>query len=198
MQSDQNELYPVFLRLDRMRLLIIGGGAKGSEKLRFLLKSSPNARVELVAPSITEEIGQLADAHPGVILHRRPFSILDLNEKDVVIVATEDAALDHRIWEKAKYRKLLVHVADVPHLSDFYLGSVVTKGDIKIAVSTNGKSPTFSRRVRELLEEVLPEEIPIVLAHLRLIRDRLKSTGTVKVRAIRELTSAIVGAQHLN
>jgi len=189
---ERNNLYPVFLKMHQLSTLIVGGGFVGLEKLTFLLKSSPNAQVTLVAPAIQKEISQLALAHRGVILIKRDFITEDLLGKDLVIVATENQELNFLIREEARARKILTNVADTPDLCDFYLGSIVTKGDLKVAISTNGKSPTFAKRFRQLLEEMLPEDIPELLDNLKTIRDSLGGDFDHKVKKLNELTAGLV------
>jgi len=188
----RNNLFPVFLKVDKLRVLIVGGGDAGSEKLRFLLKSSPLAKVTLVAPQISDEIDILSVQYPNVALVHRGFLAEDLEGKDVVIVATENPKLNRQIREQAKNKKILVNVADTPELCDFYLGSIVTKGDLKIAISTNGKSPTFAKRFREFLEETLPDDLQQVIDNLSQIRGKLKGDFAQKVKALNELTSNLV------
>jgi siroheme synthase-like protein len=187
-----NLLFPVFLKLDKLQVLIVGGGNVGTEKLHFMLKSSPNAQVNLVAPEIADEIQQLAASHPSVQLIFREFEESDLENIDIVIVATENRELNLDIRNLAKSKKIITNVADTPDLCDFYLGSIVTKGDLKIAISTNGKSPTFSKRFRMLLEEVLPDELPQVLNNLRTIRDNLKGDFNYKIKKLNEITESLI------
>ncbi|GIV33157.1 MAG: hypothetical protein KatS3mg031_0692 [Chitinophagales bacterium] len=194
-RESRNNLFPIFLKPERLQLLIVGGGNAGSEKLRFLLKSSPTARVTLVAPEVSEEITTLAASHPNVTLLLRAFSPDDLKGKDVVIIATENPALNRAIREQAKELKVLANVADTPHLCDFYLGSIVTRGDLKIAISTNGRSPTFARRFRELLEESLPDELPQLLKSLHTLRDRLKVDFSQKVKILNALTLNLISKE---
>jgi siroheme synthase-like protein len=189
---NNNELYPVFLKLETLNVLIIGGGGAGTEKLHFMMKNSPNAKVTLIAAEVSEEIKEIAKQHPTVSLFRRNFEEQDLNERDIVIVATDDAALNKDIRNKAKSRKILVNVADTPDLCDFYLGSIVTKGDLKIAISTNGKSPTFAKRLREVLEDILPDELPQLINNLQQIRNNLKTGFTEKVKQLNNITSTLV------
>ncbi len=189
---NNNELYPVFLKLETLNVLIIGGGGAGTEKLYFMMKNSPNAKVTLIAAEVSEEIKEIVKQHPTVSLFRRNFEEQDLNERDIVIVATDDAALNKDIRNKAKSRKILVNVADTPDLCDFYLGSIVTKGDLKIAISTNGKSPTFAKRFREVLEDILPDELPQLINNLQQIRNSLKTGFTEKVKQLNNITSTLV------
>lgn len=190
-----NELYPVFLKVHQFDTLIIGGGEVGLEKLSFLLKSSPNALVTLVAKDIKDEIKELANNHPGVTLHERAFFSEDLTSMQMVIVATEETETNLSIRNEAKERGILVNVADTPDLCDFYLGSIVTKGDLKVGISTNGKSPTIAKRLKETLNEVLPEEIDDLLQNMRVIRDRLKGNFGYKVKKLNQLTSDLVSKE---
>lgn len=187
-----NELYPVFLKLETLNVLIIGGGGAGTEKLHFMMKNSPNAKVTLIAAEVSEEINEIVKHHPTVSLFRRNFEAQDLNDRDIVIVATDDAALNKEIRNQAKAQKILVNVADTPDLCDFYLGSIVTKGDLKIAISTNGKSPTFAKRFREVLEEILPNELPQLINNLQQIRNSLKTGFAEKVKHLNDITSTLV------
>jgi siroheme synthase-like protein len=190
--NSTNLLFPVFLKLDKLHVLIVGGGNVGTEKLHFMLKSSPNAKVNLVAPEIADEIQQLTASYPSVQLIFREFEENDLENIDIVIVATENRDLNLTIRDLAKSKKIITNVADTPELCDFYLGSIVTKGDLKIAISTNGKSPTFSKRFRMLLEEVLPDELPQVLNNLRTIRDNLKGDFNYKIKKLNEITESLI------
>ena len=123
-----------------------------------LLKSSPLARVTVVAPVIRDEIKTRAAANKHIRIVERAFRVRDLQQKDLVMLATDDPELHRRIRALARKKRLLINVADTPGLCDFYLGSVVTKGNLKIGISTNGKSPTIAKRIREYLEEALPED----------------------------------------
>jgi len=187
-----NPLFPVFLKLDEILTVIVGGGNVGLEKLEALLKNDPNARVRLVAPEIKDEIKKLADLSPNIECTQRAFEYKDLEEAGIAILATDNPGLHQEIREWSKQRHLLLNVADTPHLCDFYLGSTVKKGNLKIGISTNGQSPTFAKRLREILEESLPEETDQLLEKLKIFRDRLKGDFQDKVKKLNELTSTLV------
>jgi precorrin-2 dehydrogenase / sirohydrochlorin ferrochelatase len=185
---ERNNLYPVFLKLEELNTLIVGGGNVALEKLSALLKSSPLANLTLVAESIHHDIADLAAENPNVALIRRPFCDADLDDKDLLILATDDRHLHEYIRNLAKTKRLLVNVADTPELCDFYLGSVVTKGSVKIGISTNGKSPTFAKRLREFFEEILPDDTEDLLQNLQSIRNKIKGDLRNKVRILNEVT----------
>ena len=187
---ERNNLFPVFLKLEELDTLIVGGGNVGLEKLNALLKSSPAAQVTIVAPGIKEEIKAIASGHRHIRIIERKFRVRDLQNKDLILLATDDRYLHERIKMLAKKRRLLVNVADTPDLCDFYLGSVVTKGNIKIGISTNGKSPTIAKRLREYLEEALPDDTNLLLHNMQRIRQRIKGDFEHKVKVLNDITSS--------
>ena len=193
-QPTTNPLYPIFLKLHELDLLLVGAGEVGHEKLFFILKNSPGANVTIVAPWISPKIEALLAANPGhkVTFRQRAFEPTDVVGFQLVIAATNDRRLNESVREAAKAWGALVNVADTPDLCDFYLGGVVTKGDLKIAISTNGKSPTFAKRLRQLLEEALPANTPSLLNHLHSLRNKLTGDFTQKVDQLNDLTASLV------
>ncbi|WP_026966492.1 precorrin-2 dehydrogenase/sirohydrochlorin ferrochelatase family protein [Algoriphagus terrigena] len=187
-----NHLYPIFLKVHELNTLLVGGGNVGTEKLQFLLKSSPNAQVTAVSREFSQAFLDLAATTDSVTLIEDVYQEKYLGGKHIVIAATDDKAVNRQIRDEAKERFLLVNVADTPELCDFYLGGIVTKGNLKIAISTNGKSPTTAKRLRQLLEEVLPEEIDDLLENLNAYRDTLKGDFEYKVKAMNEITEGLV------
>ncbi|HYH54970.1 MAG TPA: bifunctional precorrin-2 dehydrogenase/sirohydrochlorin ferrochelatase, partial [Anseongella sp.] len=189
--TDRNRLFPVFLKLEQLRTLIIGGGKVGLEKLSALLANSPAAAITVVAKETGAPLKQLAASHPNVILREKYFEESDLDEQDLVIIATSDRELNRQIREKANARNILANVADTPELCDFYLSSVVQKGSLKLAISTNGKSPTMAKRVKEFLNESIPESINQSLDNLEKIRSGLNGDFAYKVEKLNEITSVL-------
>lgn len=189
----KNPLYPIFLKLHQLKLLIVGAGEVGYEKMSFILKSSPDAQITIVAPEVSKEIRELlANQTHRVSIHQKQFEPSDIDGHDLVVAATNIRDLNAAIQQAAKAKGKLVNVADTPALCDFYLGSIVTRGPLKIAISTNGQSPTFAKRFRQVLEEVLPEEVSDLLSNLRTIRDQLTGNFSYKVKALNELTASLL------
>lgn len=187
-----NQLYPIFLKVDQLNALLVGGGFVGTEKLEFLLKSSPKAQVTAVSLEFSEAFLSFAAQSENVTLIEDSYHEKYLGGKHFVIAATNDKAVNRQIRDESKERFLLVNVADTPALCDFYLGGIVTKGNLKIAVSTNGKSPTAAKRIRQLLEEVLPDELDDLLENLNAYRATLKGDFEYKVKAMNEATEVLV------
>ena len=194
--EERNNLFPVFLKLEALDTLIVGGGHVGLEKLSAVLKNSPEAKVTLVARTIQDPIRELAIKHSQVKLFERNFKLWDLWDKDLVLLATDNRQLHETIRKFARSRKLLINVADTPDLCDFYLGSVVTKGNLKIGVSTNGKSPTISKRIREYLEEALPDDTNDLLNNMQRIREQIKGDFSHKVKVLNEITTSWLETEH--
>jgi siroheme synthase-like protein len=190
-----NPLFPVFLKLEQLRLVIIGGGNIGIEKLQAVLANAPHTRIQLIAEEIDQRIEQLAEEHKAIKLFRKSYTASDLDDAELVIVAVNDIPLAEQIRQDAKQRGLLVNVADKPDLCDFYLGSVVRKGQLKIAISTNGKSPTIAKRLKEVLNEMLPDQMEEVLEQMSQIRNNLGGDFTEKVKQLNELTRVLVAKQ---
>ncbi|MBT1702469.1 precorrin-2 dehydrogenase/sirohydrochlorin ferrochelatase family protein [Chryseosolibacter indicus] len=187
---ERNNLFPVFLKLEELHTLIVGGGNVGLEKLTALLKSSPGAIVTVIAKTINDQVKQIAAQNKNIKLIEKHYENSDIEDKDLVILATDDRILHETIRNEARKRRVLINVADTPSLCDFYLGSVVTKGDIKIGISTNGKSPTMAKRIREYLEEALPEETEQLLNNLHAIREKIKGDFADKVKVLNDITSS--------
>ncbi|MBT0812209.1 bifunctional precorrin-2 dehydrogenase/sirohydrochlorin ferrochelatase [Litoribacter ruber] len=191
-----NELYPIFLKVNQLNVLLVGAGKVGLEKLTFLLKSSPNAHVTVVAKEISEEVRQLAKGKSHVTLIVDAYQTKYLGGKHIVIAATDVTETNHEIYHDAKERYLLVNVADTPAYCDFYLGGIVTKGNVKIAISTNGKSPTTAKRLRQLLEEVIPEDIDDLVNNLNEYRKTLKGDFEEKVELMNKITETLVRSKN--
>jgi siroheme synthase-like protein len=194
-RTDKNRLFPVFLKLEELEVLLVGGGKVGLEKLTAVLHNAPATSVTLVAIEIAEEIKSLAENFPRVKLIERAFEPEDLDEKEIVIVAVNDKSTSNYVRVLSKQKKLLVNVADTPELCDFYLGSIVDKGNLKIAISTNGKSPTIAKRMREQLTELIPDEIEGVIQNMHDIRQDLKGDFVDKVRQLDDLTKLLSAKQ---
>jgi uncharacterized protein len=186
--KESNRLFPVFLKLENLSVLIVGGGKIGLEKLSAILSNSPKTNIRLVAITISDEIKRLALNSANIELKERAFLSTDLDDTDVVIIAIDDKKESKRIRDIAKGKRKLVNVADKPELCDFYLGSIVQKGNLKMAISTNGKSPTIARRLKDLFNELLPEEIDELLDNMQEIRLKLKGDFTEKVNQLNAIT----------
>jgi len=191
----KNQLYPIFLKLDQLETLVVGAGNVGLEKLQSLVSNSPDAKITVIAPEVKNEIRGLIAKHPSCRIIQRSFRESDLDNKDIVILATKDRELHEWIKATAKEKGIIVNVADTPDLCDFYLGSIVQKGSLKIAISTNGLSPTIAKRIKEVINDMIPYEMENVLQDLSTIRQRMDGNFEEKVKQLNDLTKMLVSKQ---
>ncbi len=192
---ERNELYPVFLKVSQLNILIVGGGHVAEEKLTFLLKSSPNAKVEMVSPMYREGTIALAKNH-NVTMHQAPYDSNFLIGAHMVIATTDHISVNEQVYHDCRTRNILVNVADNPPYCDFYMGGIVTKGNVKVAISTNGKSPTTAKRLRQFFEDIIPDNIDDLVKNLNEFRKTIKGDFEEKVETLNEFTKGLVEKKH--
>lgn len=186
-----NTLYPIFIKPENITILIVGGGNVALEKLTYLYKSSPQAIVTMVSPMFREDTLKFIK-DKKVTLIKQPYESMFLQGHHLVIATTDSKEVNAQVSIEAKQAGILVNIADTPHLCDFYLGSIVTKGHLKIGISTQGKSPTFAKRMREWLEAILPEDMDETLLKLNEFRSRLKGDFSMKLKKMNEVTESFI------
>ncbi|MFY7900729.1 MAG: TSUP family transporter, partial [Chitinophagaceae bacterium] len=174
-----------------------GGGYIGLEKLEAVVNNSPATAITLVAITVSNEIKAIAAKYPSIKIVEKPYHISDLDNKDLVIAAVNDIELASVITADAQTKGILINAADKPDLCDFYLGSIVKKGDLKIAISTNGKSPTVAKRLKETFNELIPNEMEDVLNNMSLIRNKLKGDFNNKITQLNNITKVMVNSADL-
>lgn len=186
--AEKNELFPVFLKLDGLHTLVVGGGNVAKEKLTALLSNSPLAEITVVTAELQPALQAFLEKQSNVTVERKWFESSDLVGVNLVIAAVNDRVTSQYIVSQARERSIPVNVADTPDLCDFYLGSVVQKGQVKVAISTNGYSPTLAKRMKSYFDEVLPNELSETAENLRLIRQGINGTFKEKVIKLNEIT----------
>jgi siroheme synthase-like protein len=187
-----NQLFPVFLKLNQLKVLLVGAGNIGLEKLEAVLTNSPETEIDIVAETFLPKLLEFTGNFPKVKLHQKKFEAADLEGYDLVIIATGDNDLNSEIRSLARKRHLLINVADKPDLCDFYLGSIVKKGDLKIGISTNGKSPTVAKRLKEIFQNNLPDELDLTLQQMSKLRNTLGGDFSHKVKELNKATASLV------
>ena len=162
------------------------------EKLHFLLKSSPQAKVHVVTEEIENEVVELIEKHEQIHLEIRSFEDKDVEGKQLVIAATNNPELNEHLQHLTRAKGILLNVADKADQCDFYLGGIVTKGDLKLAISTNGKSPILAKRLRQFFEAELPDDIDEVINELKTLRGKLNGSFERKLKALNTLTKELI------
>jgi precorrin-2 dehydrogenase/sirohydrochlorin ferrochelatase len=160
-------LFPMFVKLDGRRVLLVGAGRIAEQKVHGLLEAG--ARVVVVAEAAREGFVRLA-AERKLELQIRSFDSADLDAAVLVIAATGDAAVNQRVFDAASERGILCNAVDEPERCHFYYPAVVRRGDLQIAISTNGKSPALAQRIRAELEREFDESYGAWLEWLGTVR----------------------------
>jgi precorrin-2 dehydrogenase/sirohydrochlorin ferrochelatase len=164
--------YPVYLDIENRNCLVVGGGSVGTRKVLTLLACGAN--VTVVSTAVTEKLKELSNN--GLIkLKERSFQPADLDDRFLVIGATDRQELNFNIHAEAERRGLLCNIADRPEVCNFILPSIVNRGDLIIAISTSGKSPAFAKRLRKHLEKEFGNEYAEFLNLMGAIRKKLLS-----------------------
>lgn len=162
--------YPIFLELAARRVVVIGGGAVAVRKARSLLEAK--ARLVVVAERIDEVLTNLCTG-TGAELIRSKYSKDYLVGAALVIAATNHAELNRRIYKDCQELEILCNVVDQPELCDFYVPAVVKRGDLQIAIGTEGDCPAYAGHMRKKLEQVFTEKHGEFLAELETLRERI-------------------------
>ena len=190
-EKERNNLYPIFLKVKNLQVLIVGGGKVAEEKLTFLLKSSPDACVTMVSPMFRE--GTISLAKTGnVKLVKKKYKKSYLKGKHMVVATTDIPKVNVKVYKHCRKKSILVNVADNPPYCDFYMGGIVTKGNVKVAISTNGKSPTTAKRLRQFFEDVIPENVDDLVKNLNEYRKTIKGDFEEKVETLNEFTKGLI------
>jgi precorrin-2 dehydrogenase/sirohydrochlorin ferrochelatase len=166
-------LFPLFLKLEGRRCLVVGAGTIGEGKILGLLDTGAELRV--VAPKATERVRRWARAG-RIRWLRRAFRDSDLDDCFCVVAATSSNSLHKRIFSLAQKRAVLCNVVDVPELCDFYYPAVVRRGALQIAISTSGESPALAQRLRKQLEKQFGPEYAAWARQLGTSRRKLNAS----------------------
>src|SRR5258708_3518149 len=139
----------MFMKLAGKQCLVVGAGKVGEPKIGGLIDTG--ARIHVVAVAASDQVHEWVDAGK-IELELRAFSSSDLDGKFLAVVATASRSLNERIYIEAQQRGVLCNVVDVPDLCDFFYPAVVRRGDLQIAISTAGQSPSLAQKLRQQLE----------------------------------------------
>jgi len=178
MQSCVNEktmaYYPIFLELKGKKILVVGGGQVAERKIEALLDCG--AEIKIVSLKLTDKLHKIVENH-GLHYLQEEFQEKYLDGVFLVIAATDDRSLNHKISTTAQEKGLLINAVDQPPDCNFIVPSIVKKGDLQIAISTSGKSPALARKLREQLDSQFGDEYKDFLVLMGLLRKEILSKG---------------------
>ncbi len=182
-------LFPIFVKLEGRLVVVIGGGNIAEAKIPGVLNSG--ARIRLISPSITPQIGEWVRSG-RIDWMPKEFEAADLDGAFLAIAAASAAGANEAVFREAEVRGILCNAVDDIEHCHFYYGAVVQRGDLQIAISTNGKSPSLAQRLRQEFEAQFGPEYEVWLEWLGAAREALRSNGpssdTTK-RLLHELAS---------
>ena len=171
-------LFPMFVKLDGRRVVVVGGGEIATSKMDGLLQAGAN--IVVVSPALNTQLTALAREN-RIVWREKEFSPGDLQEAFLVIAATSVPSVNDAVYRAANARGILCNAVDDIENCHFYYGAVVQRGDLQIAISTNGKSPALAQRLRKELEVQFGTEYENWLEWLGAARDALRASGASQV-----------------
>jgi len=167
-------LFPIFVKLEGRQVVVMGGGQVAEAKIPGLL--SAGARIRLVAPSIRPQIAEWV-RFGKIDWLPKEFEPADLDGAFLVIAATSAPGVNEAVFQEAETRGLLCNAVDDIEHCHFYYGAVVQRGDLQIAISTNGKSPSLAQRLRKEFEAQFGTEYEVWLEWLGAAREALRASS---------------------
>jgi siroheme synthase-like protein len=168
-------LFPAFLKLHSRRVLVVGGGSIAAQKIPGLLEAG--AQVHVVSPQLSPQLAEWV-RNRQIDWSPKPFEPSDLDGAFLVVTATSLRDLNAHVYREADQRNILCNAVDDIDHCHFYYGSIVQRGDLQIAISTNGKSPALAQRLRKELEQQFGPEYEHWLEWLGAARETLRAQST--------------------
>lgn len=165
--------FPAFLNLKNKVVTVVGGGEIASRRVTVLIECE--AKVTVIDPSPSSQIREFAAAGE-IELREQPYQAGDLGVSELVLTTTDDLQVNGSVWNDAQAAGIPINVADDPEKCDFIIPAMVERGDLTVAISTNGKSPALAGHLRRRISSMLGSEYGHFLDVLDEIRDRLKKT----------------------
>ncbi len=181
-------LFPAFINLEDKKVLVIGGGEVAKRKVKNLLKFTRN--ITVVADRVDKELLKIIKEE-NLKLKKRKFRMNDLKDMDLVIVAVDNIKLQERVFKECKRRKILCNSVDSPDFCTFIFPSLIVRGDVVIGISTSGKVPALSKKLREIIEKVLPENLESILEEVYALRKSMKKGKKRQEKVIKKVSELL-------
>ena len=163
--------FPLFVNLDKLPVLVVGGGDIAERKINLIIKA--NANVEVLARKFSPNVEQLISKKKLKRI-KKSLDINNLgNNYSLIIAATNNKQINKKLFNFAKKNNILINVVDQPELCTCTFGSIVERGDLVIAISTGGSAPVFARNLREKFESLLPQSTKQLIDFSASIREKV-------------------------
>jgi len=162
--------FPMFIDMQNLKVLVVGGGNIATEKLEKLVDFTKE--ITVIAADLSSEANSMIEAH-GLTCYQRTYTRGDIQGFDIVIVATDTVALHKAIYEESRGSRTIVNSVDNTDYCDFIFPSYVKKDDLTIAFSTGGASPAFAKYIRRYVEKMIPESVGGFLKKMKALRSTM-------------------------
>ncbi len=190
------KLYPIFLNIENMLAVVVGGGEVAWRKIKDLAEAG--ARIKIIAPSISKEINEFAGNNRNMVeIIGREYNDGDINGADLVFSCTDNSELNKRIFTEARSKGIIINSVDDPENCTFLVPSSAKRGDLTVAVSTDGTSPAMAARLRRIFEDHIPHNMEEILDSLRDARKILQDNRNLSSGERGEILKKIVNRDRL-
>jgi precorrin-2 dehydrogenase/sirohydrochlorin ferrochelatase len=159
--------FPMFMDMNDLKVLVVGGGYIATEKLEKLVDFTKE--ITVIALDVEKEARSLIEIH-DLVLHQRAYEVGDIIGFDIVIVATDTVILHKEIYDESRGSRVLVNSVDNTEYCDFIFPSYVKKDALTIAFSTGGASPAFAKQIRQHFEKMIPDSVGTFLQKMKDLR----------------------------
>jgi len=159
--------FPLFMDMNHLKVLVVGGGTIATEKLEKLVDFTQE--VSVIALRVEDEAKELIEKY-NLVLEQRAYQVGDIKGFDIVIVATDTVTLHKEIYEESRGSRILVNSVDNTEYCDFIFPSYVKKDALTIAFSTGGASPAFAKQIRQHFEKIIPDSVGDFLEKMKALR----------------------------
>jgi siroheme synthase-like protein len=166
--------YPLFVNITGRNCIVVGGGDVAERKVNSLLEHG--ASVTVISSQINDGLAHLAK-EGKIEVSARDYQYGDLQSAFIAVAATDETDINHNVASEGNQRGILINVVDDPEHSDFIVPSLIRRGDISIAISTSGKSPALSKKLRTILEDNFTQEYASLVQLISEVRQELKRNG---------------------
>ena len=174
----QNKLLPIFLKIKDKPCLVVGGGKIAYQKIKQLIQSE--VYITVLSKECIDKIVMIENINWIKSKYNKKY----LNGQKLVISATSDNKVNNQVYIDAEKKGIPVNIVDEPKLCSYYFGSVYSNGNLKVAVSTNGKSPSAGKHLRDLIAKSVPNKIDSIINKFSQLRKQLKSNMSYNNRKI--------------
>ena len=180
--------FPAFVKLERKKILIVGGGRVALEKLQHLLDFSMD--IHIIAKDYSDDMFHLIQSH-SLSYQQKDYVVGDIKGFDIIIIAVDDISLQAQIYGESRPFRCLCNAVDSIDYCDFIFPSYIKKGDLTVAISTSGASPALAKQLRIYLQKLIPESITEFLNEMKGLRKTLPK-GKKRMQLLEEKAKAYI------